>query len=203
MGLGRIAGQAAVGLVLAIASFGCRTRSAAAPSEGDARDGSGEQNAAQIDPRCQRASLPERVIIERGQTVESGSGLAISYIGSMHDSYEDGRTDEILELSFRGEATEGAEMKWMPSAYAPPSPHYLPTHHCVTVVEAGFDEVVLEVASVDAGEVQVESVGEEHTVTGPQRPRIGSFDLCGDKCKDNVELKKSMNDGPETTPKGK
>jgi hypothetical protein len=28
----------------------------------------------------------------------------------------------------------------------------------------------------------------------PERPPIGSFDLCGDRCRDNIELEKSLDD---------
>jgi len=46
---------------------------------------------------------------------------------------------------------------------------------------------------------EVESLGDAHTVqSDPKRPMIAPFDLCGDGCKPNVELQKSMETYEET-----
>jgi hypothetical protein len=52
-----------------------------------------------------------------------------------------------------------------------------------------------DVAAADVVDVDAEPVGEPHVIdTAPRRPRIGSFELCGEWCDDSTEMKKSMPD---------
>jgi len=74
------------------------------------------------------------------------TGLSIRHRGTSHDSFDDGRTDELLSLSF---ARGGAAATWMPSVLALPVETEL-LGHCVRVVAASSERAVLEVALLPA-----------------------------------------------------
>ena len=104
------------------------------------------------DPRCDRAGAPTRLELELGQSAVA-HGMSVTYAGWMHDNYADGRTDELLELTFAdvtgpGDQPAPSTLTYTLSAYARPRFDYIPTGHCVRVVDAGSVRVVLDLADV-------------------------------------------------------
>jgi hypothetical protein len=134
--------RAFVGLivVLALSVMSCRQPTLIPPVQ----DAQGD--------RCRVHGISERVEIARGETAVVQSKLAVTYVGSMHDNYEDGTTDEILEFRFQSISETGelspSALTWMPSAFAPPQFHHLAINRCVKLVAPGRERVILEIASV-------------------------------------------------------
>jgi hypothetical protein len=100
--------------------------------------------------RCRDHGSVRRVEVAEGQTTALRDGLLVTYEGTMHDHYEDGTSDMILTLVFRGASETGAPLPsaltWMPSAVAHAGMHELPTGDCVRVADTASGSVVLEVA---------------------------------------------------------
>ena len=100
--------------------------------------------------RCRDHGPVRRVEVAQGQTTALRDGLLVTYEGTMHDHYDDGTSDVILQLVFQG-ASEGGEplpsgLTWMPSAIANAGMHDLPTGDCVRIADIVGESVVLEVA---------------------------------------------------------
>jgi hypothetical protein len=100
-----------------------------------------------VPPPTEAASIegtcgPEEALrIERGETRAARSGLKVHFVGAMHDSYDDGRSDLIVHL---GLAWREASQSWLPSALAEARAELL--DHCLRLVEAGPDHVVVAIA---------------------------------------------------------
>jgi hypothetical protein len=101
--------------------------------------------------RCRDHGPVERVEVARGRITSLRDGLLVTYEGTMHDHYDDGTSDMILQLVFRGTSVSGvalpSELTWMPSAVKDPAMHELPSGDCVRIAEIAAETVVLEVAA--------------------------------------------------------
>ena len=100
--------------------------------------------------RCRDHGPIHRVEVAQGQTTPLRDGLLVTYEGTMHDHYQDGTSDMILQLVFQGASESGeplpSALGWMPSAVANAGMHELPTGDCVRVADIAEASVVLEVA---------------------------------------------------------
>lgn len=108
---------------------------------------------APTDPeRCRDHGSVRRVEVAEGQTTALRDGLLVTYEGTMHDHYDDGTSDMILQLVFQGASESGepfpSALTWMPSAVANAGMHELPTGDCVRVAAILAETVVLEVAEL-------------------------------------------------------
>ena len=95
-----------------------------------------------VHPQCAGLSKLERLELAPGQTKETTSGLAVTFRGSSHDSYGDGRFEVWLQLDFRRGDEQVARR---PSALAPGRLEPL-LGHCWKLVESPAGRVVIEVA---------------------------------------------------------
>lgn len=102
------------------------------------------------DPACAEPSQAEKLEVARSQTVRTSSGLAVTYRGLEHDSFEGGRTDSIAALTFQGVLEDGrltpSAFSWRPSAFAKPSWVHLGSMPvCVRISSATEQTIALEV----------------------------------------------------------
>jgi hypothetical protein len=132
-------------LLVTVVLSGCASSRASEPR---ALPESRSEGASPAEDRCAAATASERVEVALGATVVAPSGIAVTYRGSSHDSYDDGRSDVLLELVFQGVLEDGtlspSALTWMPSALAAPEWHYLPVGRCARVAQAGDQRVVVE-----------------------------------------------------------
>jgi hypothetical protein len=101
------------------------------------------------DARCNEPKAVDRIEIAAGSTTRSPLAIGVTYGGSEHDTFEGGRTDTILRLTFQGIMEDGrltpSAFTWRPSALAPPSWQYLGGMPlCVRIASWGPDKVTLE-----------------------------------------------------------
>jgi hypothetical protein len=87
--------------------------------------------------------------IAQGATARTALDIAVSYEGLEHDSFDDGRTDTIVRLTFRGVMEDGkltpSALTWRPSALAPPRWVHLGSMPlCVRVSDTSGDRVTVE-----------------------------------------------------------
>lgn len=121
-------------------AFGCSTPAAPPPSQTidstePAATTATQETAAPLgssvpdDARCSDPKGVEKIDVAVGTTEKTSLGIAVTYAGLEHDSYEGGSTDSILNLTFQGILDEGrltpSAFTWRPSALAPPSFVYL------------------------------------------------------------------------------
>jgi hypothetical protein len=129
---------------LVLFAFGCSTPAAPPPPQSigstepatsASPDTPSPETAAPIgssvadDPRCNDPKGVEKIDVAQGATGRTPLGIAVTYGGLEHDSYEGGRSDTILNLTFQGILDDGrltpSAFSWRPSALAPPSFVYL------------------------------------------------------------------------------
>ncbi|NUO47943.1 MAG: hypothetical protein HOV80_03705 [Polyangiaceae bacterium] len=127
-------------LCVAAFAFGCSTPVAPPPSQSTgstepAPTSGTQETAAPIgssvpnDARCSDPKGVEKIDVAQGATGKTPLGIAVTYAGLEHDSYEGGSSDTILNLTFQGILEDGrltpSAFTWRPSALAPPSFAYL------------------------------------------------------------------------------
>ncbi len=101
------------------------------------------------DARCNEPADVAKVVIARGATERTEIGIAVSFRGTEHDNFEDGRTDTIVPLTFQGILDDGrltpSALTWRPSAFAAPTWVHLGSMPlCVRVLSANEDRTTLE-----------------------------------------------------------
>lgn len=123
-------------LSVALFAFGCSPSAAPPPSQSigstePAATPASPETAAPIgssvadDARCSDPKGVEKIDVAQGSTARTPLGIAVTYAGLEHDSYEGGRTDSIVNLTFQGILDDGrltpSALTWRPSALAPSS----------------------------------------------------------------------------------
>lgn len=120
------------------------------PTTAPAREPAAPPVSSAPDP-CRDHGPAQRVAVAEGQTTPLRDGLLVTFEGTMHDHYDDGTSDMILQLVFQGASASGeplpSALTWMPSAVANPPMHKLPTGDCVRVADIVGGGLVLEVAA--------------------------------------------------------
>jgi hypothetical protein len=121
-------------------------RATSAPRAAPSEDALGSSSG---DARCNEPANVAKVEIARGATERTDIGIAVTYLGTEHDSFEDGRTDTIVPLTFQGILDDGrltpSALTWRPSAFAAPTWVHLGSMPlCVRVQSANEDRTTLE-----------------------------------------------------------
>jgi len=88
------------------------------------------------------------MVVSAGGSATARSGLTVRFAGATHDSYDDGRTDLLLQLQLFDERDGAPISGWMPSAFTKPAYRAF-GRFCVRVREASSDRVVLDVVALD------------------------------------------------------
>ncbi len=91
---------------------------------------------------CAPASRPERLVIAAGRTVSTRSGLEITFRGTSHDDFDDGRFDVTAALHFRRGADETDRLPSTLAAH--PTDEVL--DHCWHLVTATDTAATVDVA---------------------------------------------------------
>ncbi len=91
---------------------------------------------------CTPASPPERLVIAAGRTVSTRSGLEITFRGTSHDDFDDGRFDVTAALHFRRGPDETDRLPSTLAAH--PTDEVL--GHCWHLVTATDTAATLDVA---------------------------------------------------------
>ena len=106
--------------------------------------------APESDPSCSKPHEVESIEIAAGETQRLRDGdLAITYVSVEHDTYEGGRTDQLVHLRFqgiiKGRQLSSSALTWLPSVFEPPRFVHLEVGHCVRLRSATRERVALEV----------------------------------------------------------
>jgi hypothetical protein len=118
----RVIGVAALvlGVLGVLGLLGCGARSGGAPPNGSSPGSSAGTTPAPVspgDPACDTNASALTVALVAGQTIETATGVAVTFVGTGHDDFGDGRFDDWVSLQFR---RDGSVEDRMVSLHAPP-----------------------------------------------------------------------------------